>query len=113
MNPISLLQAAPAAPTMKDGLVQMVPFLLIFVVFYFVLLAPMRKQQKKTKEMLSQLKKGDRVLTSGGIYGTVSQVEDQVVWVKISDTTKVKMAKSAVTGVVTDAETGKDPVGPA
>ncbi len=113
MNPIDLLQAAPASPTMKDGLLQMVPFLLIFVVFYFVLLAPMRKQQKKTKEMLAQLKKGDRVMTSGGIYGTVAQVEDQIVWVKISDTTKVKMAKSAVTGVVNDAEAGKDAVSPA
>lgn len=108
MNPIDLLQAAPASPTMKDGLLQMVPFLLIFVVFYFVLLAPMRKQQKKTKEMLAQLKKGDRVVTSGGIYGTVAQVEDQVVWVKIADTVKVKMAKSAVTGVLGDTEAGKE-----
>ena len=108
MNPISLLQAAPATPTMKDGLLQMVPFLLIFVVFYFVLLAPMRKQQKKAKEILSQLKKGDRVLTSGGIHGVVAQVEDQVVWVKIADTVKVKMAKSAVTGVITEPEAGKD-----
>ena len=112
MNPISLLQAA-AAPTMKDGLLQMVPFLLIFVVFYFVLLAPMRKQQKKTKEMLAQLKKGDRVMTSGGIYGTVAQVEDQIVWVKLADTLKVKMAKSAITSVVNEAEAGKDAVGPA
>lgn len=108
MNPIDLLQAAPASPTMKDGLLQMVPFLLIFVVFYFVLLAPMRKQQKKTKEMLAQLKKGDRVMTSGGIYGTVAQVEDQVVWVKIADTVKVKMAKSAVTAVLADTEAGKE-----
>ncbi len=113
MNPILLLQAAPATPSMKDGLLQMVPFLLIFVVFYFVLLAPMRKQQKKTKEMLSQLKKGDRVMTSGGIYGTVAQVEDQIVWVKLADTLKVKMAKSAITGVVADSETGKDQGGAA
>ena len=108
MNPIDLLQAAPAAPTMKDGLLQMVPFLLIFVVFYFVLLAPMRKQQKKTKEMLAQLKKGDRVMTSGGIYGVVAQVEDQVAWVKIADTVKVKMAKSAITAVLADTEAGKE-----
>jgi preprotein translocase subunit YajC len=113
MNPISLLQAAEAAPSMKDGLLQMVPFLLIFVVFYFVLLAPMRKQQKKTKEMLSQLKKGDRVMTSGGIYGTVSQVEDAIAWVKIADTVKVKMAKSAITAVITETETAKDQGGAA
>jgi preprotein translocase subunit YajC len=101
MNFALLRQPAPA----PGGLAQLqglVPFLLIFVIFYFVLLAPMRKQQKKTKEMLSALKKGDRVVTSGGIYGTVAQMEDQVVWVKIADTVKVKMARSAITGVVTD-----------
>lgn len=113
MNPISLLQAAEGAPSMKDGLLQMVPFILIFVVFYFVLLAPMRKQQKKTKEMLAQLKKGDRVMTSGGIYGTVSQVEDAVAWVKIADTVRVKMAKSAITAVIAETEAGKEQGGAA
>ena len=67
----------------------------------------------KTKEMLGQLKKGDRVMTSGGIYGTVAQVEDQIVWVKLADTLKVKMAKSAITSVVADSETGKDQGGAA
>jgi preprotein translocase subunit YajC len=97
----ALQQAAPSIGG-TSGLIQMVPYLLMFVLFYFVLLAPMRKQQKKTKEMLSALKKGDVVITTGGIYGTVAQIEDQIVWVKISDTTKVKMSRSAITGVVQD-----------
>jgi preprotein translocase subunit YajC len=103
-----LLQAAPPAGPLQ-GLAGFLPIIIVFVIFYFVLLAPMRKQQKKTKQMLSALKKGDRVVTSGGIFGTVAQVEDQIVWVKIADTVKVKMAKSAITGVVEDGEVPKEP----
>ncbi|MCC6130268.1 MAG: preprotein translocase subunit YajC [Acidobacteria bacterium] len=100
-----LRQQAPA-PSAGSALLQMVPFLLVFFVFYyFLLLAPMRKQQKKTKEMLAALKKGDRVVTSGGIHGTVAQVEDQIVWVKIADTVKVKMNKSAISSVLAEGET--------
>ena len=105
MNPI-FLQAAPAAAT--SPIVQMVPYILMFVIFYFVLLAPMRKQQKKQKEMLSALKKGDRVVTSGGIHGTVAQVEDQIVWLKIADTVKIKVNRSAISGLTGEAD-GKEP----
>lgn len=98
---LTLQQAAPQG---ASGLMAMVPYILMFAIFYFVLIAPMRKQQKKTKDMLAALKKGDRVLTSGGIYGQVAQIEDQVVWVKIADTVKVKMSRSAITAVVTDTD---------
>ncbi len=106
MNP-SLLQAAPAGIA-ANPIVQMVPYLLMFVIFYFVLLAPMRKQQKNQKELLSALKKGDRVVTSGGIHGTIAQVEDQIVWLKIADTTKIKINRSAIAGLSADTET-KEP----
>ena len=92
MNPFQLLQAAPSIAA--SPLVQMVPYVLMFVIFYFVLLAPMRKQQKKQKELLAALKKGDRVVTSGGIHGTIAQVEDQIVWLKIADTVKIKVNRS-------------------
>ena len=104
MNPAIAQPAAPAPSPTASALQGFVPMLLIVGIFYFVLLAPMRKQQKKTKDMLANLKKGDRVLTSGGIYGQVAQIEDQIVWVKIADTIKVKMARSAITAVVTDSE---------
>jgi len=93
MNPI-FLQAAATSP-----IVQMVPYILMFVIFYFVLLAPMRKQQKKQKELLAGLKKGDRVVTSGGIHGTVQQVEEHIVWLKIADTVKIKINRSAISGL--------------
>ena len=96
MNPI-LLQAAPAAA--GSQILSMVPFILIFVIFYFVLLAPMRKQQKKQKELLAGLKKGDRVVTSGGIHGTVQQVEEHIVWLRIADQVKIKINRSAISGL--------------
>ena len=103
MNP-SLLQAAPAGVA-SNPLVQMAPYLLMFVIFYFVLLAPMRKQQKKQKEMLAALKKGHHVVTSGGIHGTVDRVEDQIVWLKIADTVKIKVNRSAISGLTGETDT--------
>ena len=64
---LNLLQAAPQGP--GGGLVQFLPMVFIFVIFYFLLIAPMRKRQKRQQEMLIQLKKGDEVITTGGIFG--------------------------------------------
>src|SRR5205823_6820760 len=82
--------------------VQVLPILAIGLVFYFLVIAPASKQRRKTESMLSSLKKGDRVVTSGGIYGTVQGVEAEVVYLKIADNVKVKVARSAITSVVTD-----------
>jgi preprotein translocase subunit YajC len=96
MNAIALLQSAGSA-----ALVNLVPIIGVFVVMYFLVIAPANKQRKKTAEMLSQLKKGDRVITQGGIYGTVQGVEAEVVFLKIAENVKVRVARSAITGVVT------------
>ncbi len=80
---------------------QVLPILAIGLVFYFIVIAPANKQRKKTQEMLSSLKKGDRVVTSGGIYGTIQGVEADVVYLKIAENIKVKVARSAITGIVT------------
>jgi preprotein translocase subunit YajC len=106
---LALLQlAAPGPGGLGSTLSGFLPLILVFVIFYFVLLAPMRKQQKKTKQMLAALKKGDRVLTTGGICGSVAQVEEKWVWVKIADTVKVKMARNAITALIEEGETPKD-----
>ena len=88
MNAIALLQSASANSALAL-FVQVLPILAIGLVFYFLVIAPANKQRRKTESMLSSLKKGDRVVTSGGIYGTV-----QV------DNVKIKLARSAVTGIV-------------
>jgi preprotein translocase subunit YajC len=99
MNAIALLQSAGNSAAAL--FVQILPILAIGLVFYFLVIAPANKQRKKTQEMLSSLKKGDRVVTNGGIYGTVQGVEADVVYLKIADNVKVKLARSAVTGIVT------------
>jgi preprotein translocase subunit YajC len=96
MNAIALLQSSGAAAT----LVQFVPIIAIGLVFYFLVIAPANKQRAKTQEMLSALKKGDRVLTTGGIYGTVQGVEPDAVYLKIAENVKVKVARSAISGLI-------------
>jgi len=81
-------------------LTMLVPFVLIFAVFYFIVILPAKKQQKQKEAMISALKKGDRVITTGGIYGTVSAVEDTSLLLKISENTKIRVSKSAVGGPV-------------
>ncbi len=85
----------------QSPIAMLVPFVLIFAVFYFIVILPARKQQKKKDAMIAALKKGDRVVTSGGIYGTVAAVEDQAVLLKVADNVKMRVAKSAVAGTVT------------
>lgn len=95
MNTIALLQAGGSGAF----IIQILPIAAIFLVFYFIVIAPANKQRKKTQEMLSSLKKGDRVVTQGGIYGTVQGVEPDVVYLKIAENVKVKVARSAITGL--------------
>ena len=75
-------------------------FALIFGVFYFLVIMPAKKTQKKKDAMIGALKKGDKVVTSGGIYGTVAAVEDEALLLKISENTKIRIAKSAIGGPV-------------
>jgi preprotein translocase subunit YajC len=98
MTAIALLQSGNAG-TMAF-ILNILPIAAIFLVFYFLVIAPANKQRKKTAEMLSALKKGDRVLTSGGIYGTIQGVEPDVVYLKIAENVKIKVARSAVSSIV-------------
>jgi preprotein translocase subunit YajC len=83
-----------------NPLSMLLPFVLIFAVFYFIVIMPAKKQQKKKDAMIAGLKKGDRVVTSGGIHGTVATVEDQSLLIKIAENTKIRISKSAVAGLV-------------
>ena|SRR3972149_5806335 len=68
----------------------------IFVIFYFLLIRPQQKTQKKHKELLSNLKKGDQVVTSGGIYGTITKIRGDVVMLQVADQVKLRVARSAI-----------------
>ncbi len=96
MHTIALLQNA----TMAAYVVQILPIAAIGLVFYFLVIAPANKQRRQQQDMLGSLKKGDKVVTSGGIYGTIQSVEPDAVFLKIAENVKVKVARSAVSGVV-------------
>lgn len=87
----------------KNPIFQFLPFLLIFGIFYLLLIMPMRKRQKKHQELLGKLTKGDRVITTGGIFGTVVEAEGDVLTIRIADNVKIQVARSAVAGLAKDA----------
>ncbi len=93
---ISIVSFASPSSEQPSMIVQFLPFILIFGVFYFLVFAPMRKKQRKHAEMLHGLKSGDRVVTSGGIRGTVVGVTDDVIQLRIADQVKIDVTKSAV-----------------
>jgi preprotein translocase subunit YajC len=92
--------AAPAAPSAGEQMLHMVTILAITVgIFYFMIIRPQQKRAKETAQMLASVRKGDRVLTTGGIYGTVLGVKDDVVVLKVGDDVKIEFAKSAIVQV--------------
>ena len=87
--------------------VQLAPFALILGIFYFVILAPMRKRQKKVSEFQDALKVGDKVVTTGGLYGVVTRLGDKALQIQIADRVRVEVSRSAIVGYQ-----GQDPVVP-
>lgn len=85
-------QNAPAG----GGAIAILPFALVLLIFYFLMYRPMRKRQKALEAMVASLKNGDKVITSGGIYGTVAGIRDNTITLKVSEQTKIEVAKSAV-----------------
>ncbi|MDD5687090.1 MAG: preprotein translocase subunit YajC [Elusimicrobia bacterium] len=80
----------------------LMPIFLIFIVFYFLLIRPQGKKQKELQKMLNNLKKGDRVITTSGIYGNVNEIQENIVKLKISENTNIQILKSAISIVVTE-----------
>ncbi len=101
MNLHTLLILAQAAPAASDApqqnvLVQMIPLVLIFVIFYFLLIRPQQKRQKEHEKLVSAIKTGDRVITNAGIHGIVVNVKDRTVLVKVADNVKIEFDRAAI-----------------
>ena len=99
-------QAQGAAPAGGNMLAALVPFILVFVIFYLLIIMPQRKRQKKHQGMVEALKPGDRIVTSGGIFGTVMGVEKDRIELKIAANVKVDITKSAV-AVILESQQGQ------
>ena len=97
---------AMAAPGQSPGgLWQFLPFALILGIFYFLILMPMKKRQKKVQDFQESLKVGDRIVTTGGIYGQITKLNDKTVQVQIADKVRIEVARAAIGG-----RQGEDPV---
>lgn len=105
ISPAYAQAAAGAAAPGGDLITQLMPLLLIFAVFYFLLIRPQQKKMKMHKEMLNTIRRGDRVVTGGGILGTVTKViNDGELQVEIADGVKVRVDRGMVSGVVAKTE---------
>ena len=96
--------ADAAAPAGMASLAQFVPLILIFIVFYFLLIRPQQKKAKEHQNYLSNLKKGDKVITSGGIFGQIAGIADNVVTLEIADDVRIKVSRSSIAGSASEAQ---------
>jgi preprotein translocase subunit YajC len=83
----------------QSPLMNLMPIILIFVVFYFLLIRPQKKAQEEHKKMIAALKKNDEVITSGGIHGTIMNVKDTSVTLKVDDNVKIEVQKGSITSM--------------
>ena len=105
--------AAPAAAASPDAMLQFLPIILIFVVFYFLLIRPQQKKLKTHKEMLGALRRGDRVVTGGGIIGTITKVvDDNEVLLEIAEGVRVRVQRPMISGVLAKTEPAPEPKEP-
>jgi len=98
---VSILgQSPPPSGPAGGGLNFFVPLIFIFVIMYFIMIRPQKKRQDEQKKLVAALKTGDRVVTSAGIHGLISNVKEASVMLKVADNVKIEVEKSAVTNVL-------------
>lgn len=101
LTPLAGLAAPPEGASPWAGLI---PMLFLVAIFYFLLVAPVRRRQKKQQQMIEALKTGDRVVTNGGIFGTVVGIAEDRVTLRIADQVKVEVTKSSISGLDQDED---------
>ena len=107
-----LAYAMGPAPQAGSGtgsiLIQMAPIFLVLGIFFFLVIRPQQRERKRREAMLASIKKGDRIVTTGGLIGTVVGLGDQTLTLKIADSVRVECLRSAVTGLRGDAKAEQD-----
>src|SRR5262245_19942150 len=93
-----ILAMATPPNSAASPLVQLIPFALVLAIFYFIILLPMKRRQKKVQEFLAALKVGDRLVTSGGIFGSITKVNEQSVQLQIAQNVRVDVSRNAIVG---------------
>lgn len=101
---ISVPFALLAQASQPSGIALFLPLILIMVIFYLLMILPAQRRQKKVTEMLKSLKTGDKVITNGGIYGTIVGLEDDAVQLRIAEQVKIKVSRSAIAGLQAESK---------
>ena len=96
------LQDASAAMPAGSGLITFVPLLLLLLIMYFFMIRPQNKKQKETEKMIAALKKGDKVVTVGGIHGSIASTKEKTVIVKVEDGSRIEFNRTAIATVIVD-----------
>ena len=112
--PLLLGGAAPGGQGQGQGGIQgtlmtFLPFVAIIAIFYFLIIRPQNKKQKETQRMLENLKKGDRVVTIGGIHGVIQSVKESSVIIKVDENTKIEFSRSAVSSITSVSKEEEKP----
>ena len=106
VRPFDFLVIAMASPGQSAAFLQtFAPFAIILGIFYFLILLPMKRRQKKIQEFQENLKVGDKIVTTGGMYGKITRVTDKTLQVEIADRVRIELSRAAVAGYQ-----GQDPV---
>lgn len=105
MNPIDFLFLAQAAePAAPNPLMQFLPLVFIFVIFYFLLIRPQQKKAKDQAKLVAALETGDRVVTSAGIHGVITNVKDRTVIVRVADNVKIEFDRGSIVTTVKEGQ---------
>jgi preprotein translocase subunit YajC len=107
-DPALILAMAAPADRAASAWLQFVPFAMILAIFYFIILLPMKRRQRKVQEFQGALKVGDRIVTTSGFYGTITKLNDKSVQLQIADKVRVEISRAAIGGYQ-----GQEPVVPA
>lgn len=91
------------------GLAGFLPIIILFAIFYFLLIRPQQKKAKEHREMIGNLKKGNRIITSGGLYGTIVSIDDNTIGLEIAEKVKIKLSRGNVAALISDNETAVKP----
>jgi preprotein translocase subunit YajC len=101
-------QTSASGPTGGGGIFgqinMLIPFIAMFAIFYFLLIRPQQKKQRELRQLLQNLKRGDRVVTSGGIYGTIAKIRNDIVHLEIADQVRIRVNKSSISEVVAEGD---------
>lgn len=98
------LVLALQSSSQSSSLTLFLPLIVIMVIFYFLMILPAQRRQKKVAEMLKSLKNGDKVITNGGIYGTIVGLEPDSVQLRIAEQVKIKVSRNAISGLQPDGK---------